>query len=136
MASLSKFKGRTFRVWEFHVSHSRLLLRSHELDDTIVDIVFLGVAWMDVPDVLRGLVIEKGNEEDLHRVVARLGQVPHEEKVFALVAEGRRFLVVGSVPFWREFRGGVEQALSPLFWSRPAADQDSALVGFVAWNGE
>jgi hypothetical protein len=58
-------EDRIFKVWEYQVSHGELLIRSQKSPATEalvervanVDIVFVGVEYMAVPRVFRGLEI-------------------------------------------------------------------------------
>jgi len=52
---------RTFQLWDFHVSHSRLLIRSPKSTNDLLnqDIIFYGVTHLDLPATFFGLDIEQ-----------------------------------------------------------------------------
>jgi hypothetical protein len=59
--AVSSFSSeRTFRIWNYTVSHSQLLLRSvkREHHDTRVDMLFKAVDRVDLPSTLAGLHVE------------------------------------------------------------------------------
>ncbi len=52
---------RTFKVWDYNVSHKQLLLRSPLTNGEInnIDIVFWGVEFISIPTIMDGLVLRK-----------------------------------------------------------------------------
>lgn len=58
MVSLS-YESRRFQVWSYSVSHSQLLIRSVKegSHDTVVDVLFKGVSFLQLHTWLDGLVI-------------------------------------------------------------------------------
>ncbi len=95
-------EDRQFQVWEYQVSHGQLLIRSPKSPPTEraperttnVDISFLGVEYMSVPRVLRGLVLEQATPEEVRELGALLGKAPERGAVVVLASAGRRFFVV------------------------------------------
>ena len=55
---------RRFRVWEFWVSHSMLLIRSahSEVSPHNVDLVFNGVSFLSIPWLFEGLTVNQGDD--------------------------------------------------------------------------
>jgi len=53
---------RDFRVWDYNVSHDQLLIRSPKTPDrpTNIDIVFVGVRYMDIPTHFQCLEVSEG----------------------------------------------------------------------------
>jgi len=64
-SSLPFHSDGQFRVWEFWVSHSMLLIRSAHSDEPSqnVDLVFHGVNFMSIPSLFRGLTVTEGDPE-------------------------------------------------------------------------
>ena len=84
---------RTFRVWDWCVSHSQLLLRSarnqNDPDDSNLDLVFAGVFYMELPNIIRGVeIVQPLPGDDAGRV-----QAPDGGQYYVLVTEKRRFIV-------------------------------------------
>lgn len=52
---------RTFKVWDYNVSHKQLLLRSPRTDGDIenIDIIFWGVEVVSIPTTFSGLSLHK-----------------------------------------------------------------------------
>ncbi|MDQ3031404.1 MAG: hypothetical protein M3Y87_03235 [Myxococcota bacterium] len=61
---------------------------------TNVDIVFLGVEYMSLPRVLRGLTLDQATPEELRSLEAILGKALEPDGVTMLVSGGKRFAVV------------------------------------------
>jgi hypothetical protein len=114
-------EDRQFQVWEYQVSHGQLLIRSPKSPatertperTTNVDIAFLGVEYMSVPRVLRGLVLEQATPEEVRELGALLGKPPERGAVVVLASAGRRFFVVAhsfavSENDWDIFESPVE----------------------------
>ena len=59
-------KNREFNIWEYHVSHGSLLLRSPKREnfDTNVDIIFAGVEYISGPTILGFLEFSKPTEAE------------------------------------------------------------------------
>lgn len=52
---------RTFKFWDYNVSHKQALIRSprSSSDATNIDLVFLGVEFMSVPTMMNGINLVK-----------------------------------------------------------------------------
>jgi hypothetical protein len=95
---------RDFKVWEYHVSHGQLLIRSPKAPatdasperHTNVDLVFLGVEYISLPRLLRGVMLDRASADDLRLLEATLGTAPAPASVRMLVSGGRRFAVVAA----------------------------------------
>jgi len=100
--STPRTDDRTFKVWEYQISHGQLLIRSPRSPATTtsperhtnVDVVFLGVEYMCLPRVLRGLTLDRATAEELQDLEATLGEAPEPKNVRILVSGGKRFVVV------------------------------------------
>ena len=90
--------SRTFRVWEYDVSHKQLLLRSPR-DGTHsknIDLVFVGVEYLDLPTSLHGVTIGTAVDTDVGRARDALGKPVGTNEVFVLESGRRRCLVVAA----------------------------------------
>ncbi len=95
---------RDFKVWEYQISHGQLLIRSPKAPATEaslerrtnVDLVFLGVEYMCLPRLLRGLTLDEATAEELRLLEATLGRAPEPDFVRMLVSGGRRFAVIAA----------------------------------------
>ncbi len=94
---IASFPDRRFQLWEYRVSHGSLLLRSPRGPEIPhnVDIVFAGVEFVCAPRLFRGLEFAHGAEEDVGRAAALAGDV-EADRVFVLLSEGRRHLVIAA----------------------------------------
>jgi hypothetical protein len=102
---MSTFKKSTrrFQVWEYQVSHGQLLLRSpsptvggDDLPPTNLDLIFVGVVYMNVPSSLQGIAIEPATDAEHAHIDELLGRSVTREWVRILVSGGRRFIVVAA----------------------------------------
>jgi hypothetical protein len=101
---------RTFKVWEYQVSHGQLLIRSPKAPATgtspelltNVDLVCLGVEYMAVPRVLRGLELASPSSDEIQYLESLLGRTVPTDGIKVLVSDGKRFSVVASSFSWSE----------------------------------
>ncbi len=67
---------KTFRVWDFHISHSRFLLRNTEIINENewenTDIIFGAVNYLEVIDFFEGITIVETSEDDLNYLKNRV----------------------------------------------------------------
>lgn len=104
-----------FRMWEYIVSHSTLLLR-HRSDFTTVDIIFSGVGYLEIPDMFNGLIIGTPNAQEEERLLVRAnkdeenGRLP-DYRSYLLLTENRRFFVVAASCVICESEAGVQSLL-------------------------
>lgn len=94
--------ARQFKIWEYWVSHSRLLLRSPgdlrhpagSSESRNIDISFVGVLYIDLPAVIQNLEIVEAIEEDRQRAERALGGPLPYGHLFVIVTGDRRYMVV------------------------------------------
>lgn len=89
-------QDRVFKVWDFHITHSRLLLRSprdkqHEQN---IDVIFYGVAYIEMPTLLNGIELEQPTKADLEKMESVLGREVPQDEVHVLSSQGGRFVLV------------------------------------------
>ena len=88
--------SRVFRIWDWSISHSRLLLRSPRDErnptDVNIDMTFFGVTYVEIPDTLRGVKVASPREEDDQRLRGR-ADLGKNGQYFVLESAGRRYYV-------------------------------------------
>lgn len=95
---------RTFKLWEYQISHGQLLIRSPKAPatetspefPTNVDLVCLGVDYMAVPRVLRGVELLSPTSDEIQHLEAQIGRAIDPDNVKILASEGKRFPIVAS----------------------------------------
>ncbi|MFG2889715.1 hypothetical protein [Streptomyces sp. NPDC048248] len=96
---------RLFKVWQYTVSHRRLLLRSsREEYGTRIDILFAGVERLCVQRVYEGLTIRRGTGEEARRIGEALDIEVDVESLY-LLGDGISSFVISGAPQWREDDG-------------------------------
>jgi len=99
------FSGeRVFKLWEYQVSHGQLLVRSpkcpatHGVREQVtnIDFVCLGVEYLALPRILRGLEITLPTDEELTQIEIFVGKRVEPNEVRVLQSGGNRFSVVAS----------------------------------------
>jgi len=104
-----------FRMWEYIVSHSTLLLR-HRSDFTTVDIIFSGVDYLEIPDMFNGLIIGAPNAQEEERLLVRANKKEENGRLptyrsYLLLTESRRFFVVAASCVICESEAGIQGLL-------------------------
>jgi hypothetical protein len=91
---------RTFQLWEYHVSHGSLLVRSPssvtEGIRTNVDIICTGVEYIALPRFIRGVEILEACPEELQRLKIVLGKDIVPSSVRVLKSKEQRFQIVAA----------------------------------------
>ena len=98
----AQYAHRVFELWEYQVSHGQLLIRSPKSPATPsdpeqltnVDLVFLGVEYLAVPRLFRGLELVSPTHEELGKIELLVGSKIEPTDVRILLSQGRRFPVV------------------------------------------
>jgi hypothetical protein len=100
----AQYAYRVFKLWEYQVSHGQLLIRSPKSPATPsapeqltnVDLVCLGVEYLAVPRLFRGLELVSPTHEELGELEVLVGSKLEPADVRILLSQGRRFPVVAS----------------------------------------
>jgi hypothetical protein len=95
---------RLFKVWEYQVSHGQLLVRSPKAPASPsspeqvsnLDFVFVGVEYMALPRLLRGIELVAATADELDSLTSILGHSVATENVFVLRSDQQRFPVVAA----------------------------------------
>jgi len=112
---------RTFQVWEYQVSHQRLLIRSPRKPaaeerpelTTNLDISCWGVEYMAIPKLFRGLELDSPTSSEIQHLEMLLGRTIPAKRILILSSQGKRFsLVAESFSFfendWDIFDSPIE----------------------------
>jgi hypothetical protein len=99
-----KESDRTFKVWDYQVSHGQLLIRSPKAPATEkspefivnVDLVCVGVDYMAIPRAFLGLELVVATSDEIRDLEVLLGKSITTDQVRILASEGKRFPVVAS----------------------------------------
>jgi len=90
-------KNREFNVWEYHVSHGSLLLRSPKREnvDTNIDIVFTGVEYICGPSILGVIDFSSPTETELRVVFDAIANKMERCTLWAWNTKSSRLLIAG-----------------------------------------
>ncbi len=110
---IADYPDRRFQIWEYRVSHGSLLVRSPKgpRNPTNVDLVFVGVEYLALPRLLRGVMLVNGTEVDRATVSELFGPVDDPDQVFILISQSSRFPVVAVACQAREHDFDIFQSL-------------------------
>jgi len=91
-------KDRNFQLWEYHVSHGSLLIRSPRNSDQKhnIDIKFFGVELISAPRHLKNIVMSDATHEEIQSMEQMLGKSIAKGTVFALESPTGRYLIVAA----------------------------------------
>jgi hypothetical protein len=100
---------RYFKVWQYTVSHRRLLLRSSRdrPPDTRIDIHFGNVDLLLLRPAYDGLVIRQAGDEECEQVGLDYGVEVEPGRLFVL-GGGLRSFVLSAPPQWHEDEGAMD----------------------------
>ena len=101
---LSNLAGRVFQVWEYHVSHGQMLIRSPKSPatkkaparTTNLDLICVGVEYMALPRIVSDIELAVPTQDELSDLGSILGKPLDTQKVIVLVSKKRRFIVVAA----------------------------------------
>lgn len=93
-----RFSNRTFQLWEYHVSHGSLLIRSPKDAEVMknIDIVCTGVEYLALPRFMRGIEVTEPTLEELRNLEQMLGKRLTESSVVILASSDKRYSVVAT----------------------------------------
>ena len=103
-------KGRKFQLWEYHVSHGSLLIRSPAGPGiaTSIDIICVGVEYLAAPRHLGEVAVCEATGAEIERVEEILGEkLLPPSRVWALQGSRQRSLVVAVALKVQEHRGDI-----------------------------
>lgn len=102
-------KGRAFQLWEYHVSHGWLLIRSPAGPgiENSIDIVCVGVEYVAAPRHLGEITVVEPTAEDIEKLEGVLGKRLDPARVWAFQGSNSRSLVVAVSLSIREHFGAI-----------------------------
>jgi hypothetical protein len=92
-----KFQSdRLFQVWDYHISHARMLIRSPISPDnsTNIDIIFHAVDHLNIPTCFRGLDLTNVACSEAVQAGVPPDELDPSSTVFRLETEGRSYYIV------------------------------------------
>lgn len=89
---------RVFQLWDFLVSHHQLLLRSPKDEENAMnlDIVFVGVEYLQLPTLLAGIRFVETTSEDIRLAERQMGKPIKNTNVYVFVSGEARHIVVAA----------------------------------------
>ncbi|MDD2723950.1 MAG: hypothetical protein PHH59_08015 [Methylovulum sp.] len=98
MVTQRTFLGRTFQLWEYHVSHGSLLIRSPKSlnETTNIDIICSGIEYLSVPRFIFNLEVTEPTLEEFQNLQTIIRSPVPISYIHVLVSNGNRFLVVAA----------------------------------------
>lgn len=92
------YPHRRFQFWMYRVSHGELLVRSPRdtENDENLDLIFVGVEYVDLPRLLLGIKVDVPTPADLNWLAGHVGRSVQASNVTVLETQGRRHLVLAS----------------------------------------
>jgi|SRR5215469_2455402 len=95
----ASFERRSFKVWEYKVSHGMLLVRSPKnlpAPERNIDIMLAGIDYFDLPGSCKTLELDDASAEDVAFVEDRLGKRVAAKNIFVFICDSRRHVVVAA----------------------------------------
>ena len=88
--------GSAFKLWEYRVSHSQLLIRCPKLSASSknIDVQFYNVEYVDLPSLFQDMAIDEPNQDEILFASRRLGRQVDNERVIVVRNGNQRHIVV------------------------------------------
>jgi hypothetical protein len=101
--------GSVFKLWEYRVSHSQLLIRCPKVSEASrnVDLKFYNVEYIDLPHAFHDLQIDEANQDEIAFASTRLGKPVDKERIVVLKSRERRHMVIAGAFVISESTMGV-----------------------------
>lgn len=102
-------KGREFQLWEYHVSHGSLLIRSPASPEfqTSIDIICVGVEYLAAPRHLGEITVSGATEVEIASLEEILAKKLPPSRVWALQGSRQRSLLVAAALKVQEHLGDI-----------------------------
>jgi hypothetical protein len=108
-----------FKVWEYTVSHSSLLIRySDSESNRVIDVAFGSVDYLQIPNGFRGLEIDEATEDEKERFSSFIQRSPSGlpyNKVYVLITENKRYFIIASFCNVYDHENGYDYNLASYF---------------------
>ncbi len=87
---------RRFKIWDYNISHSQMLIRSPKDDEnnTNVDIKFIGVSYVNLPTVITDILFLEPSIEEISKITFLIQYKPEKDKIFVLSSLDNRYIIV------------------------------------------
>ncbi len=87
---------RRFQVWDYHVSHARMLIRSPSgaQSPTNIDIIFFGIKYIGIPSTFLGLRIDTISVDETLQLGLTRDEHDDSSTTFRLESEGRFYYIM------------------------------------------
>jgi hypothetical protein len=88
--------GSGFKLWEYRVSHSQLLIRCPKLSASSknIDVKFYNVEYVDLPSLFQEIAIDEPSQEEILFASRRLGRQVESQRVIVVRNGDQRHIVV------------------------------------------
>ena len=88
--------GRSFKLWEYRVSHKQLLIRCPKATnaESNIDVMFFNVQYIDLPTSFPDLQLDLPTRDEAVRLREHVEALAEGQIVFAIKTNHRRHLVV------------------------------------------
>jgi hypothetical protein len=102
-------KGRDFQLWEYHVSHGSLLIRSPAGPEfeTSIDIICVGVDYLSAPRHLGEVNVSQAAVAETAKLEGILQKKLLPSRAWSLQSSRGRFFLVAAALKIQEYRGGI-----------------------------
>lgn len=108
-----------FKIWEYTVSHSSLLIRySDPESDRVIDVAFGSVDYIQIPNGFRGLEITEATEEEKVYFYSFIRKAPSGlpyNKVYVLITESKRYFIIASFCNVYDHQSGYDYSLATYY---------------------
>lgn len=122
---------RTFRLWQFFVSHNQLLIRSPKSTQhcSNIDIVFWGVEYIEIPSFLKSVKLTENTTRDIEKAETLIGKSVEASSVFIVESETGKYLIIaGGFKVLRNNLDLFESSLELFSGSDPIKDPGEVLA--------
>lgn len=112
-------KDREFQLWEYHVSHGSLLIRSPAGPgtETSIDIICVGVEYLGAPRHLGEITISEATPAEIKKLEEILGKTLLPSRTWARQSTRQRCLLVAVALKVQEHHGDIFE--SPFRGTQP-----------------
>jgi hypothetical protein len=87
---------RTFKLWDYNVSHNQLLIRSPKNEDinSNIDLKFVGVSYLNIPTLFEGCSFVKPIPDEINKIAYILKGKFNLDNIFVISTSEERYIVV------------------------------------------
>ena len=113
--------GRKFQLWEYHVSHGSLLIRSPAGPGfpTSIDIICVGVEYLSAPRHLGEITFSEATNREIRMLEEVLTKKLLPQRVWAIQGSMGRFLIVAAALKVQEHLGDIFDSPFGIYTNSP-----------------